>query len=188
MSKTKKEYTSPIAGNPNFIQPDEDDGFFRQLLNQFYNSNANWERVRKTGLKGVTEDGAQSALEKMFAEQRAYGANPFKTKVDLGGGRVGNGLANTAGAIGANISANPLAAIGMGSLGAANIAGLVDNDKIGGQLVGTLGGGALAHFLPVSPMAKLAVGMGGGMLGSLFDKLRAKKELEQQSMYQQQSY
>jgi hypothetical protein len=30
--------------------------------------------------------------------------------------------------------------------------------------------------------------MGGGMLGSLFDKLRAKKELEQQSMYQQQSY
>lgn len=184
----KKAYSTATIDGMDFIPTSEGDGYFRQLLNQLYNSNANWNRVRASGLKGVDEAGAEDALKKMFAEQRAFGEHPLKTKVDLGNGQTGNALKNTMGALGANIQAHPVQAAGLGVLGATNIAGLVDDDKIGGQLVGTLGGGALAHFLPVSPVAKLAIGMGGGTLGSLFDKLRAKKEAEQQAMYQQQVY
>lgn len=184
----KKTYEAPNVGDVEFIPNAEGDGFLRQLWNQLYNSNANWNRVRAKGMSGVDEAGAEEALKKMFAEQQAFGASPLKTKVDLGGGKTGNALKNTLGAIGANIQAHPMQAAGLGALGVANIAGLTDDDKIGGQLVGTLGGGALAHFLPVSPVAKLAIGMGGGTLGSLFDKLRAKKDAEQQAMYQEQTY
>lgn len=118
----------------------------------------------------------------------AFSESPFKTKVDLGKGITGNSLKNTLGMAGSAIKAHPWASAGMGALGAANVAGLVDDDKIAGQLVGGLGSGVIANLAGVSPMASLAIGLGGGTLGSLFDKLRAKKELEQQSMHQQQEY
>lgn len=130
-------------------------------------------------LKSISDD--YSGVEEMLA------TNPFKTKLDVNGVEM-NPLKYNLGAIGKSIQAHPLAAAGMGALGVANIAGLTDDDKIGGQLVGGLGGGLLASALNVNPMAKLAIGMGGGALGSLFDKLRAKKEAEQQALYQQQSY
>ena len=149
------------------------------ILNNPNMSNATKQAARG-GLEGLTA--------KLTGVEDTFAANPLKTKVDLGNGVTGNSLKHTLGMVGQNIKAHPLQAAGLGALGVANIAGLTDDDKIGGQLVGTLGGGALAHFLPVSPVAKLAIGMGGGTLGSLFDKLRAKKELEQQDMYQEQSY
>ena len=120
--------------------------------------------------------------------QGAFMEHPFKTKLDIGNGVTGNSLANTLGTAGAAIKAHPWAAAGMGALGAANIAGLVDDDKFGGQLVGGLGGGLIANLAGASPVASLAIGLGGGTLGSLFDKLRAKKEAEQQALYQQQEY
>jgi hypothetical protein len=130
-------------------------------------------------LHSISDD--YSGVEEMLA------TNPFKTKLDVNGVEM-NPLKYNLGAIGKSIQAHPLAAAGMGALGVANIAGLTDDDKIGGQLVGGLGGGILASTLNVNPVAKLAIGMGGGALGSLFDKLRAKKEAEQQATYQQQSY
>lgn len=184
----KKQYDAPFVDNVQFIPDAEGDGFFRRLGNQLYNSNANWDRVRKKGLKGVGEEGVEDALKKMFAEQQAFGASPFSTKVDLGNGVTGNALKNTLGAVGANIQAHPYLSAGMGALGAANIAGLVDDNKIGGQIVGGLAGGVLPAVMGASPMTAIGLGLGGGMLGSLFDKLRAKKEAEQQSMYQQQNY
>lgn len=118
----------------------------------------------------------------------AFSESPLKTKVDFGKGITGNSLKNTLSMTGAAIKAHPWASAGIGALGAVNLAGLVDDDKIGGQLVGGLGAGIGSALAGVSPVAAIALGLGGGTLGSLFDKLRAKKELEQQAMYQEQSY
>lgn len=184
----KKVYEAPHTGDIDFIPNAEGDGFLRQLWNQLYNSNANWNRVRAKGMSGVDEAGAEEALKKMFAEQQAFGASPLKTKVDLGGGKTGNALKNTLGAVGANIKAHPVQAAGLGALGVANIAGLTDDDKIGGQLVGGLAGGVIPALMGANPTTAIALGLGGGTLGSLFDKLRAKKEAEQKAVYQEQSY
>lgn len=121
----------------------------------------------------------------------AFTESPFKTNVDFGKGVTGNSLRNTLSTAGSAIAAHPFASAGLGILGATNISGLVDDDKIGGQLVG--GGLGLAApalmtklgMAAPTPIGKLAMVMGGGALGSLFDKLRAKKEAEQQ-VYQQE--
>lgn len=93
------------------------------------------------------------------------------------------------------IKANPRAALGTGALGAANVAGLLDNDKVLGQGVGAVAGYALPAIasliakrpVTVSPLMRANLAMGGGTLGALFDNLRAKKEQEQ-AMAQQQYY
>lgn len=89
------------------------------------------------------------------------------------------------------IQANPGMAAALGIGGAANLAGLFDNDKIGGQLGGLAGAGALAHFAAPSlgipaldPQTQIAIALAGGGLGALFDNMRAKKE--QQAQYANQ--
>lgn len=142
----------------------------------------------------AAKNSAGEELGAMFAKhktaQDAFAQHPFSTKVDLGNGVTGNSLKNTGSMLLKNIKAHPYLSAGMGALGAANIAGLVDDNKIGGQLVGGLAGGVIPAVMGASPMAAIGLGLGGGMLGSLFDKLRAKKEAEQQQMstYQQQNY
>ena len=86
------------------------------------------------------------------------------------------------------VKAHPGMSIGLGLGGAANLAGLLDNNKIGGQLIGAGLGGTAAHFIPkllgatpLSVPAQVAIGLGGGTLGALFDTLRANKE--QQGVY-----
>lgn len=86
------------------------------------------------------------------------------------------------------IRANPGMSAALGIGGAANLAGLFDNDKIGGQLGGLAGAGALAHFAAPSlgipaldPQTQIAIALAGGGLGALFDNMRAKKE--QQAQY-----
>ena len=118
----------------------------------------------------------------------AFLENPLKTNVDFGNGVTGNSLKNTLGMAKSAIKANPWKSAGLGAMGVANIAGLADNDKIGGQLVGGLAGGVIPAVMGVSPMTAIALGLGGGTLGSLYDKLRAKREAEQQDVYQQQNY
>lgn len=86
-----------------------------------------------------------------------------------------------------NIKAHKGASIGTGLNAAGNIAGVVDNDKLLGQVLGTAGGALLASKgLQLGPLGIANMAMGGGNLGALFDKLRAKKEQEEQ--YQQQQY
>ena len=88
------------------------------------------------------------------------------------------------GNLGNYIKSNPAMSAGLAGTGLANIAGLFDNDKIGGQAIGLAGGGALGQFLlpqlmsSVSPQAKVLTALGGGTLGALFDSLRQKKEDE----------
>ena len=94
------------------------------------------------------------------------------------------------------LKANPAMGVGIGGTGLANIAGLVDNDNVGGQLLGLGGGAAVGQFLlpklmqNVSPQAKVLATLGGGTLGSLFDALRQKQEDEYaaQQAYSQRRY
>ena len=84
-------------------------------------------------------------------------------------------------------SAHPLLT-GAGALtGGMNIAGLTDNDKFGGQLGGVALGGLASYGLGLNPGYAYLATSAGGALGSLFDKLRAKREAESQQaqMYQQ---
>lgn len=76
------------------------------------------------------------------------------------------------------IGQHPFQTAGLAGLGLANLGGLTDNDQFGGQLIGT-GLGGLASIMTDNPMARAAITMGGGTLGSLFDKLRAQKEQEE---------
>lgn len=96
--------------------------------------------------------------------------------------------------MGSYIKSNPWKSIGLGAAGAMNVGGLFDNDKIGGQFWGTLGGAGLGYgVLPkllenVSPQAKLLTTLGGGALGALFDKLRQNKEDQYNAQMQQGGY
>ena len=165
-------------------------------LQSRYNKVIEERRSTRQQLKDfkAQQDSAGEELGNMFAKhksaQNAFAQHPFSTKVDLGDGVTGNSLKNTGSMLLKNVQAHPFISAGIGALGAANIAGLVDDNKIGGQLVGGLAGGVIPAVMGASPMTAIGLGLGGGMLGSLFDKLRAKKEAEQQqaSMYQQQKY
>lgn len=84
--------------------------------------------------------------------------------------------------------AHPFKTAGAVGLGLGNIGGLVDNKKFGGQLGGLALGGLGAKMLASgNPYAAAMLTLGGGELGALFDKLRAKKEQEQ-ALPQYQSY
>lgn len=169
----------------------DNNSFLQSLINQLYNTDAN--RVAMAKKYGISpENLAEIDLGRVeptddfatfTADQAAFQANPFTSKVNTSKG-VESGLKNTFGVLKNNIKAHPLASAGMGALGAANVAGLTDDNKIAGQLLGGLGGGLASHFLVQNPMAKLAITMGGGTLGALFDKLRAKKEAERAAQEQ----
>lgn len=81
-------------------------------------------------------------------------------------------------------SAHPLATASMLGLGGMNLGGLTDNNKFGGQLAGALGGALISNQIggfAQNPLWSAGLTMGGGALGSLFDKLRAKKEAERKA-------
>ena len=93
------------------------------------------------------------------------------------------GLKNVAG----YVKANPWESAGLGLLGAGNIAGLFDNDKVGGQLLGGGLGTAGALLIPkllnkaaLSTPAVAGIGMGAGAVGALFDALRANADKKRQ--------
>lgn len=80
--------------------------------------------------------------------------------------------------------AHPFKTAGLIGSGLGNIGGLTDNDKFGGQLGGlALGGLAASQLASGNPYAMAMMTMGGGNLGALFDKLRARKEQEQAQPY-----
>lgn len=74
---------------------------------------------------------------------------------------------------------HPFKTMGLAGLGAGNIGGLTDNDKFGGQLGGLALGGLGSYLMGANPYAAAMMTMGGGQLGALFDKLRARREQEQ---------
>lgn len=82
--------------------------------------------------------------------------------------------------------AHPFKTAGLLASGLGNVGGLTDNDKFGAQLGGLALGGLGSYMLGLDPYAAAMMTMGGGNLGSLFDKLRAKKEAEQAQLTQGQ--
>ena len=85
---------------------------------------------------------------------------------------------DTMGIVGQNIAANPGAAFGTALNTGAGIAGLLDNDKFGGQLLGTAAGAIIpaALKMKLGPLAAYNTAMIAGNLGALFDTLRAKSK------------
>lgn len=79
---------------------------------------------------------------------------------------------------------HPIASLATGAGALANVGGLMDNDKLGGQLIGGLLGGLGGHFLGGGGLSTLQAGLAGGALGSLFDKLRAKRESQSKQLPQ----
>lgn len=115
--------------------------------------------------------------------------NPLKRKMPVAEGveTTMSPLKTTGGMLWSNVKAHPWQTAGTGLNAAGNIAGLIDNDKLLGQVLGTAGGALLGtKGLGLGPLGVANTAMLGGNLGSLFDVLRSKKEQEDQ--YQQQYY
>ena len=108
-------------------------------------------------------------LEKHFTEQQDISDGVSLPQV----ARLGIGAA----------SEHPFKTAGLIGLGGMNLGGLTDNNKFGGQIGGLALGGIGSYLADdaLGPYGKMMLTMGGGALGSLFDKLRAKKE--QQKYY-----
>ena len=122
----------------------------------------------------AAEAAATDAAAEAMAAEGAEGA-------ETAGGLKGL-LAKLKGSkLGGWVYKNPAAAAGLGLGGAANIAGLFDNDKVIGQLTGVglgIGGSLLANKLGAhlsNPMVA-GISLGTGALGAFFDMLRANKE------------
>lgn len=114
-------------------------------------------------------DKAQSLLDKNTALQDiSEGVSPMQL------GQLGLGA----------MGSHPFKSLALGGSVAGNLGGLADNDKIGGQIGGLALGGLGSYALnsmgvPISPYTMAMLTSGGGNLGALFDKLRARREAEQ---------
>jgi hypothetical protein len=120
--------------------------------------------------------------EKLYSKQLADRQALLDTDegVSLGQlGKLGLGAA----------SAHPFAT-GAGALTTGmNVAGLMDNDKFGFQIGGAGLAGLASYLAGLNPGYDYLATTAGGALGSLFDKLRAKREQEaQQAQAYQQAY
>ena len=143
-----------------------------------------------SGFAGKTPKAQAAILENNVDDYDAiYDAmrqKPFAWKLPVDGSEATvSPLKTMGGSLWNNIKAHPGKAAGTGLNAAGNIAGLVDNDKILGQVLGTAGGALLgSKLLGFGPLGIANMAMGGGNLGALFDALRSKKAQEEQ--YQQQ--
>lgn len=109
-------------------------------------------------------------------EMLKAGVTPQFASNDPGLGDVGALTLST-------IKNHPFKTAGLGILGAGNIGGLTDNNKFGGQLGGLALGGLGSYMMGANPYTAAMMTLGGGELGALFDKLRAKKEQVPQNPY-----
>jgi hypothetical protein len=151
-------------------------------------SNANVNSLQKRMAKKGNLGGASS--EKLAEFFAAANEAPLSTdKIAIEGLPERTGLGATASLAGNWIADHKLKSAGLRLLGAGNVAGLFDNPNIIGQLVGLGGGLAAGKLLPgalkMKPFTNSGVAlatMGGGFLGSLFDKLMAAKAEEEAAM------
>lgn len=186
-------------------------GFLRQLYNQLWDSDASskyWQNFAKTrDLFPNTDEYMAFAKENMdviqdAGDKAAFDASllaakdPLKTKATLnyevphpsGGHTIDtiefSPLKSTGGMLWQNIKAHPGVALGTAANAAGNLAGLVDNDKLLGQVLGTVGGAVLGGAgLGLTPLGTINLAMAGGNLGMLFDKLRSKRAQMPQQTY-----
>lgn len=116
-----------------------------------------------------------------LAKQGKFMANPLNAKTGA--------LKNTAALLGQNIMAHPGAYLGTAANLGGNVAGLLDNNKLLGQGIGTAAGVALPLLLGAkNPLMIANIAAGAGNIGALFDALRAKKEQQRQATQQYSQY
>lgn len=149
---------------------------------------------------GISEDDAISKVTDFYSKAAL---DPFSTKnanlgkitvkgadgADVVKDLVGNPMGRTT-RIGAGIvKAHPWQSLGAAAGTAGSLAGLFDNDKIGGQLIATGLGAAIPAIagMGLSPLTAYTVATGAGTLGSLFDTLRAKKA-DERAQYGREEY
>lgn len=196
----KKPYVDPMAGitldgsgkpiwgdtaqlmDGTLPEVGKDAGLFQKWAHALYGSEANKQRLADNYLRQL-EGENPIGFDEFVAGQAQAMADPTGIK--------SGGLGNTLGAIGANIKAHPWATAGTAALGATNLAGLFDNDRIGGQLIGGGLGAGAAFLLPKLNSNWKLGGLGianmiqaGGALGSLFDKLKSKQDAERDAQLQ----
>lgn len=150
------------------------------------NINSLLKRMQKKGTLGTTD---KKLLSDFFeqAQNNAWSAD----KIVVDGLPENSGLGTTAALAKNWMADHKLKTAGLGALGAGNVAGLFDNPNLIGQLAGLGGGFAAGKMLipkltknPLTGSGMALATMGGGFLGSLFDKLMAAKD--QESQYQNQ--
>ena len=170
-----------------------------RLGRKMYNTDSGQARALKDAIEmvagGVSEkDAAQNVTD--FYRKAAL--DPFSTEsinlgkitvkgadgADVVEDLVGNPMGRTA-KIGAGIvKAHPWQSLGAAAGTAGSLAGLFDNDKIGGQLIATGLGAAIPAIagMKLNPLTAYTVATGAGSLGALFDTLRSKKADERAAM------
>jgi hypothetical protein len=176
--------------DPQFSAP-EGSSWLQRLGAKLYGSDATKDYVQSRMAK-LPEGAWTPETLKMYTDSlNSSYATPFNTgaagQIDFTDAKgvaqsiKPTALGNTAGIVGANIKAHPWATAGTALNTGMGLAGLFDNDKFGGQLVGTALGAAIpAVFdMGLSPFKAYNVAALAGNLGALFDNLRAKKEREQ---------
>lgn len=165
MANAKTGLFQKLMGNPQIMA----------MANQMYNSmpgQGQGDFLKRAGF-------GQDVVENLASQ-----AGPDMNPVNLSSALDATGNTLSAGNLGSlalgAAKAHPFKTAGLVGSGLANIGGLTDNDKFGGQLAGLGLGGLGAHLLAAqNPYAAAMMTLGGGTLGSLFDKLRARKEMEQ---------
>lgn len=148
------------------------------IANQMYNSmpgQGQGDFLNKAGF-------GQDVVETLASQA---GSPVDFSKQNLAEALATNGQSLSAGNLGSlalgAAKSHPFKTAGLGALGLGNIGGLMDNNKFGGQLGGlALGGLGAATLASGNPYLQAMLTMGGGELGALFDKLRAKKEQQAQ--------
>lgn len=186
--------------------PAKKSSFLDRLFAQLYNSqgandvfSARALSMKKDAPKFKTKKASEAYAQKIkdtiASQKKAYASSPLSvhasykdfTQNAKGIPVEGNALKNTGAALLENMGQHKGMTALTGGLGLANIAGLVDNDSV----IGQLGGGALgalagSKLFGLTPYGTINTALAGGAIGGLFDVLRSKKEQEEQ--YQQQYY
>jgi hypothetical protein len=145
------------------------------MFENLYRSKASKQKMAQM----LKAKGAGANVDDFLAQQAKFMADPLNS---------GTGsLKNTASLAGANLTTP--AALGTVANVGANVAGLFDNDKVGGQLIGAAIGAGVPALLgaKLGPLAYVNLAAGGGIVGSLFDTLRAKKA-DERAQYGKEEY
>ena len=159
---------SPLQNTNSYTQLSSLLGATPEFTSSLIDASPNYPKILLNAAKNI---GTSSQLENSFA-------SPLATK---------NSMSAILPILGNQIASHPFATAGLTLGTGANIAGLVDNKYIGGQLAGGGLGALGAYLIPQllkttpAPMAIVASALGGGTLGSLFDKLREQIDSQQNS-------
>jgi hypothetical protein len=177
-------------GDPMYANPDGSTK--RDFVSRLFQTL--WESPdAKARMSDIAEELARQGIPPEHYAEFAKAAydDPLSFKKYNNPNNVFNGappIGETASELMGAIGRHPLRALGTTIGVGSNIAGIFDNKKFLGQGVGLGLGAAAGYILPkftgLGPYGALNLTLAGGALGSLFDKLRAKREQEKEQAAQ----